>query len=420
VTVSERERTAHVLRRLSMAPQPDLAASLPSAPDAIARALDLSAPLPAPAALPPSTDAMPNVRNEVVRLFDAYAWWFGRMASTDRMIEERLTWFWIDHFAISLQKVRSADLVWQFHNAIRTHATGSFADLLHVVAKHGAMLVYLDGLQNAKAQRNENFAREVMELHTMGRDQYTQDDVVAMARACTGWLVKTPRFPQTERVAPPGTPEFGSYLFPRRHDDGTKTLLGATGNFDLDAALDVVLSKPATARFVAGKLYYALVGAPPAPATLDTLAPQFAKDWSVMKLVVAITEHPAFTADLSVRTITRSPVEKLVALLQATRTSDIAMGPALNALKTLAYIPFFAPNPAGYPKGDALLGPQQLVHTFDLFPPGAQAIGGSPAEVLARFGVFDASPETLAALQGTKQPRLRTLLALGSPEVAVR
>jgi uncharacterized protein (DUF1800 family) len=400
-----------------MGPQPDLASSLPDAQSAIARALDLSATLPAPPALPPSSDTQPTLRAEVRRLFDAYSWWFARMASPDRMIEERLTWFWIDHFAISILKVRSADLVWQFHNTVRSHATGSFADLLHAVAKHGAMLVYLDGLQNSKNQRNENFAREVMELHTMGRDQYTQDDVVAMARSCTGWVVRLPRLPATERAAPAGTPEFGSYLIPYRHDNGTKTLLGATGNFDLDSALDVVLSNPATSRFIAGKLYSALVGAPPAPSTLDSLAAAFAHDWSIMHLVDAITGHPAFLADLSVRMITRSPVEKLVGVAQATNTVP-AIQPALNALRTLAYIPFFAPNPAGYPKNPSLLGPQQLVHTFDLA--GRNAVRGSAADVLARFGIFDATAQTTSALTNASDARMRTLLALGSPEFAVR
>ncbi len=402
-----------------MGPQPDLASTLPNPQAAITRALDLSATLPPAPALPPSTDAKPNVRDEVTRLFDSYSWWFARMASPDRMIEERLTWFWTDHFAISLLKVRSADLVWQFHETIRAHATGSFAELLHAIAKSGAMLVYLDGLQNTAADRNENFAREVMELHTMGRDQYTQDDVVAMARSCTGWVVKLPRYAGTERVAPPGTPDFGSYMIGRRHDNGTKTLLGATGNFDLDSALDVVLSKPATARFVAGKLYTALVGAPPAPATLDKLAPVFAHDWSIMNLVGAITQHPAFLAELSVRTITRSPVEKLVGVAQATN-SPIQIRPALNALKTLAYIPFFAPNPAGYPKGDSLLGPQQLVHAFDLGETVRQPVRGSASDVLARFGVFDTSAQTTNALASANDARMRTLLALGSPEFAVR
>jgi uncharacterized protein (DUF1800 family) len=418
VRVSERERVAHVLRRLSMGTHPDRAASLRNATDAVAVALDLSGTGAVPPPLAPSDGGKPNVRAEVARLGPAYQWWFGRMAAPERLIEERLTWFWTDHFATSLQKVRSADLMWQYHATIRKHSTGSFAELLHAVAKDGAMLVYLDGLQNSARERNENFAREVMELHTMGAGHYTQADVVDMARSCTGWVVKVPSRPATTRLAPAGTPDFGSYFAARRHDDGTKTLFGTKGDFDLDGALVVILAQPATANFVSAKLYGALVGAPPTDDTVTRLAATFRRDWSIMALVDAIVAHPAFLADLSVRTIFRSPVEKLVGAMQATGTNKVNLRAALVAFRQLGYVPFFAPNPAGYPKWGALLGPQQLVHAFDL----QGAVGGPvpDADVLARFATFDASPETRAAIAAAPDPQLRTLLALGSPEFAVR
>ena len=137
-----------------------------------------------------------------------------------------------------------------------------------------------------------------------------------------------------------------------------------------------------------------------------------------MTLVHAIVEHPAFNSDLSVRTIFRSPVEKLVGLMQAAGKQQLDLRATLSALRELAYVPFFAPNPAGYPKHGALLGPQQLVHAFDLHA----AVGASvhATDVLARFGVFDAGAETRAAIGKASNARLRTLLALGSPEFAVR
>ncbi len=201
--VSERERVAHVLRRLSMGVHPDLAGSIASTDTAIARALDRSGPPvvpPAPARSAPA--GKPKARVELQRLGDPFTWWFSRMAAPDHMITERLVWFWTDHFAISMQKVKSADLVWQYHAAIRAHATGSFSDLLHAVAKSGAMLVYLDGIKNSAKQSNENFAREVMELHTLGRDQYTQDDVVA-AGALVHGLAR-------QAAVPPGHREVGT------------------------------------------------------------------------------------------------------------------------------------------------------------------------------------------------------------------
>ncbi len=422
MTVSERERIAHVLRRLSMGVQPDLVGSLSSVDGAIARALD---PDPGPGADPPVLSAgrpsvMPSVRNELARMGEAYSWWFGRMAASDGMLAERLVWFWTDHFAIGMQKVRSADLVWAYHATIRKYATGSFADLLTAVAKSGAMLVYLDGIRNSVQQRNENFGREVMELHTLGRDQYTQADVVAAARSFSGWVPKLPYLPQTERFAPPGTPEFASYLLGVRHDSATKTLLGKTGEFDLDGALDVILSQPAAAGFVATKLFRALVGLAPDAATVDSLAAAFRKDWSITALVHAIVETPAFRSDAAVRTLVRSPLEKLVGIMQATRTRAVAVRPALVALHTLGYLPFFAPNPAGYPAGNALLGPQQLVHAFDLATATSGVVDGSAADVLARFGVFDVTSDTRDAIDHASSAQQRTLLALGSPEFCVR
>jgi uncharacterized protein (DUF1800 family) len=424
VAVSERERTAHVLRRLSMGPQPELASSLTSSQEAISRSLDLSTPASIPPVLPPAPPAVtPKIHTEVGRLEDAWAWWFARMASPQRMIDERLVWFWTDHFAISMQKVRSADLAWQYHSTIRRLATGSFADLLHAVARDGAMLVYLDGVRNSARQRNENFAREVMELHTLGRDHYTQSDVVAASRAFTGWIVRSPYVPATERAAPPGTPEFGSYFIARRHDGGTKTLLGVTGQLDLDHALDVILSQPATAIFVATKMYRAFVGLDPDEATVTDLAATFRRDWSITSLVHAIVERPAFRSDAAVRTITRSPVEKLVGLAQAAggTTKNIKnMRSALTTLYALGYLPFFAPNPAGYPSGSALIGPQQLVHAFDLLHAVDEVVSGDAPDTLARFGIFDAGAETRAAMAKAATPRMRTLLALGTPEFAVR
>src|SRR5439155_26212233 len=163
-------------------------------------------------------------------------------------------------------------------------------------------------------------------------------------RSFTGWIVRNPYVPATERTAPSRTPAFGSYFLARRHDGGSKTLLGVTGPLDLDRALDVILSQPATAGFVATKMYRAFVGLEPDEATAVDLAAAFRRDWSITSLVHAIVERPAFRSDAAVRTIARSPVEKLIGLAQATRTTRMNMQSALTTLKALGYVPFFAPN----------------------------------------------------------------------------
>ena len=146
------------------------------------------------------------------------------MQQPDRMIEERLTWFWHDHFATSVVKVREPYLMYRQHLTLRNHATGNFADLLKAVARDPAMLVYLDGITNAADERNENFGRECLELFTMGRDGgYTQDDVVAASRAFTGWVVDLPgrRFSaRLEQLT--GVQPWDAVFVARRHDDGVE------------------------------------------------------------------------------------------------------------------------------------------------------------------------------------------------------
>lgn len=418
MAVSDRERIAHVVRRLSMGVHPELVAAAEGTHAAITRALDTSGPAVAPLELPVPTDVKSgNKVREVLAMVD---WWVGRMQQPDRLVEERLTWFWHDHFATSVVKVRVPYLLMQQHVTLRQHALGNFADLLKAVARDPAMLLYLDGITNAADERNENFGRECLELFTMGRDSgYTQDDVVAAARAFTGWVVAIPGRPALARLR--STP-WSAVFVPRRHDAGTKSLLGTTAALDMDGALDVILEQPATAHFVTTKLWRDLVGLEPEDDTIDALARDFRRDYEIRPLVEAIVQHDAFTSDAAVRSKYRSPVEKLVGIVQAsgaTATSTRrarAIGPA-RALRAMSYLPFVPPNVAGFPKGARLLGPSNLVHTFDL----VQAVDGPPTaktvdDLLARFGLFDVSDTTRSVLRAEHDPGRRFVLAAASPE----
>lgn len=417
MAVSDRERIAHVIRRLSMGAHPDVVAKLDDTDAAVTRALDTSGPEVTALELPVPTDVKSgNKAREVLSMID---WWVERMQRSDRMVEERLTWFWHDHFATSVVKVRVPYLVMQQHVTLRRLALGNFGDLLKAVARDPAMLLYLDGITNAATERNENFGRECLELFTMGRGSgYTQDDVVAAARAFTGWVVAIPGRPQLARLGAP----WSAVFLPRRHDAGSKTLLGVTGSLDMDGALDVVLDQPATARFVTTKLWRELVGVEPDPDTVTRLARDFRRDYEIRPLVEAIAHHDAFTSDHAVRAKYRSPVEKLVGIVQASGASSTTMvrarniGPA-RALRAMSYLPFVPPNVAGFPKGARLLGPANLVHTFDLM----QAVPAAPRaqsvdDLLARFGLFDVSDTTRAVLQREHDPGRRFVLAAASPE----
>lgn len=408
-----------------MGVHPDLVGDTDDTDAAIAKALDTSGPAVAPLELPVPTDVKSgNKVRDVLAMVD---WWVDRMQQPDRLVEERLTWFWHDHFATSVAKVRVPYLALQQHVTLRQHALGNFADLLSAVAKDPAMLLYLDGITNAATQSNENFGRECLELFTMGRDSgYTQDDVVAAARAFTGWVVAIPGRGALARLdAPPWTAVF----VPRRHDSDTKTLLGTTAALDMDGALGVILDQPATARFVATKLWRDLVGLEPDDKTIDTLAHDFRRDYEIRPLVEAIVQHDTFTSDAAVRSKYRSPVEKLVGIVQASGAParptrklgrklerGQGIGPA-RALRTMSYLPFVPPNVAGFPKGARLLSPSNLVHTFDL----VQAVDGPPAvksvdDLLARLGIFDVSDATRSVLAAERDPARRFVLAAASPE----
>src|SRR5437870_666669 len=180
-------------------------------------------------------------------------WWFTRMVHTRRQFEEKLTLFWHNHFATAISKV--PDLLMFGQNlTLRQKALDRFDDLLLKVAQDAAMLVWLDGITNVRGKPNENFARELQELFTMGitdvvtgEQNYTEDDVKEIARAFTGWKPAPPRDPNN----PFG---FGFVVNPAEHDNGAKTIYGQTGNFGGEDVVTIIAARRATARFLARKM----------------------------------------------------------------------------------------------------------------------------------------------------------------------
>lgn len=414
--VSSRELVSHVVRRASMGAHPDIVARLDTVDAAITRVLDLSGSAP----MPPEM-AAPTDRDSATRIADILpmlTWWLDAMATNPRLVEERMIWFWHDHFATSLAKVRMPYTMWRQHLTVRAHALGDFRELLHAMSIDPAMLTYLDGTRNHVGAINENYAREVMELHTVGRGNYSQADITEAAKACSGWVARVPFAPRARR-APGG--DWDAVFIPARHVGGTKTILGRTDDFDLAGVVDLLLEQPATSRRIAAKIFAALVGVPPGPGTAERLGASFAADWRIDRLVTAIVTSREFVSEDVVRNRVRSPVEKLVALRQAVTSARGRERVLVRALRQLGYVPFAPPNPAGYPRDASLLGPSQMMHTFDLLNgiDVAAIPRGDPASVLARFGVYDASPSTLDGLGTLTDPTQRFVLAFGSPEVAL-
>ena len=276
------------------------------------------------------------------------AWWVQEMLVTPSPLTERMTLFWHNHFVSSQQKVRVARLMFAQNAAFRANALGNFGTLLHVASKDPAMIVYLDSVQNRKGAPNENFAREVMELFTLGQGHYGEQDVKEAARAFTGWSLDR---------------DTGTFLFrPRLHDNGEKTVLGSTGRFDGDDVLDLLLARPETATFVVGKLWQEFVSPTRDPREIDRIAQSFrASRYDVKVAVRALLRSPAFWAPEQRGIMVKSPVEIVVGTLRQLELSPpdtrafalVAIGMGQNL--------FAPPNVRGWPGGEAWINSNTLL-----------------------------------------------------------
>ena len=307
---------------------------------------------PTPAATATAEERMAFQREQARRGLELRAWWIEEMLVTASPLTERMTLFWHNHFVSGQQKVRVARLMYAQNAAFRANALGSFATLLHAASKDPAMLVYLDSVQNRKGAPNENFAREVMELFTLGVGHYGERDVKEAARAFTGWSLER---------------ETGAFVFrPRLHDDGVKTVLGRSGALDGDAVLDVLLAQPQTAEFVVGKLWKEFVSATPDPREVARIARAFrAASYDVKVALRELLHTPAFWAPEQRGVLVKSPVDVVVGTLrQLELTPSDARAFALVAAGMGQNL-FSPPNVRGWPGGDAWINSNTLLARKD-------------------------------------------------------
>jgi hypothetical protein len=218
---------------------------------------------------------------------DDHCWWLDRMVRSDQQLVERMTFIWHDWFANSNEKVNSQRLMLDQNELFRQNALGSFHDLFMAVTANPAMLVFLDGIYNESENPNENYAREMMELFSLGaeRGAYTEDDVREMARVLTGF---TAEWSEGE-----GLHNF--HYDPSRHDTEPKTVFGQTGNWNWEDAVRLCVSHPLHASFFVNKLWGYFIPTPPDEATLASLQGSYLNSgYSIRAVVEAILQHPAF------------------------------------------------------------------------------------------------------------------------------
>jgi uncharacterized protein (DUF1800 family) len=340
-------------------------------------------------------------------------------------LREQMTWFWMNHFNVFQYKANLRVLVADYEErAIRPHALGRFRDLLGATARHPAMLIYLDNAQNAANRINENYARELMELHTLGVDGgYTQRDVQELARVLTGFGVREGLF------------EF----IPGRHDHGNKLLLGRTirgrGAAEVDEALDLLARHPSTARFICRKLALFLVSDDPSEALVERLAATFrSSDGDIGAVLRELFASPEFRASLGTKF--KDPVHYVVSAVRLAYDDKAILnaGPMINWLGRMGEPLFARPTPDGFAltrtewaSAGQMATRFEIARTLGYGAAGLfRAEGPQPAErpafpQLANALYYASMQKTLAeptrqALDNAASPQEWSMLLLASPE----
>jgi uncharacterized protein (DUF1800 family) len=284
---------------------------------------------------------------------DLINWWLNRMRYSPNPFREKMTLFWHGHFATSVVKVRDSYLMWQQNEMLREHAFGNFGLMVKAISRDPAMLIWLDTRVSQKGHPNENFAREVMELFTLGIGNYTENDVQEGAKAFTGYRID-PR-DETFRYAP------------FQHDDGNKTFLGKTGPFTGDDVLDIILAQPACARFISKKLWTFYAYEDPDPGIVDTLAANFrGSSYEIRPLMDHIFRSAAFYSPDAVRTQVKSPVQWVVQTSKLLETPMARPMVTLNALRQLGQVPFAPPNVKGWDGNRAWITTSTLLYRYNM------------------------------------------------------
>jgi uncharacterized protein (DUF1800 family) len=292
---------AHLYRRAGYGP------TLVELKEAVSAGLDSTfEKMLAPAKSPPKTLPPVNNPNLPGATIELRARWLQRMLSGAEPIRDKLTLFWHNHFATSIVKIQDAKLMQRQNELIRKHALGKFGPFLKEMSRDAAMLIWLDSNENVKAHPNENYAREVMELFSLGVGNYTEKDVQEAARAFTGWHVSGAEAGDR------------SYVFrANEHDDGKKTILRQMGDWNGDDVIRILLEQPACSRFIVRKLYsfYVSENVKPPDSFIQPLADELKKaDYDISVTVKTILRSRHFFSAHAYRQKVKGPIDYIVGL----------------------------------------------------------------------------------------------------------
>jgi uncharacterized protein (DUF1800 family) len=288
-------------------------------------------------------------RIERERRAELQAWWYREMVETPSPLTERMTLFWHNHFVSSLQKVRVPKFMAEQNMLFRRNALGNFRLLTHYVAKDPAMIRYLDSGSNVKGKPNENFARELLELFTLGEGHYTEQDIKEAARAFTGWGVN----PQ------------GVFAFRRNvHDYEVKAFMGRYGDFNGAEIIDIVMENDRTAPYIVGKLWLEFISDSPDEKEVARLAAVFRESgYEIKSLMRALLNSPHFRDPANYGALIKSPADLMVGMI---RTFGIGIEPdsygsLVREGRQLGQELMNPPNVKGWPGGTAWIDSNTLL-----------------------------------------------------------
>ena len=371
----DRKKAGHLFRRAGFgATASELSRAVADGPeDTISRLLkggkpdaDFEATSKFMATLTSLPDSSPGIR--------LAAWWLYRILHNPHPLREKLALFWHNHFATSVAKVLKARLMKAQYDLLYAHALGDFRKLLREITVDPAMLVWLDAKDSKKGRPNENYARELMELFSLGIGNYTEADIREAAKAFTGYDVKG-----------------DNHTFdPKQHDDGIKKVLGKSGKFKADDIVNICLAQAACPKFIARKLYRFLVSetAEPTAELIVPLAAQYRESgFNTEKLVETILRSRHFFSNAAYRQRVKAPVEFAVGIVRGLDGNVGPMGLA-EALEPLGQMLFAPPSVKGWDGGPTWLNAQTLLFRQNLaltLTSGAES-DCDPAKLLAKHG----------------------------------
>ena len=347
---------------------------------------------------------------------DLPLWWLDRMALSDHALTERMTWFWHGHWATAIGKLNHAYPMYLQNQTLRKYAIGNFGEMTSAMLSDGALQFWLDGGENTVKSPNENLARELMELFTLGVNRYTETDVRELSRALTGY--------QIERSS--GKVTFNA----KRYDSNIKTILGSSTTFNGNSAAAHLVAQKDTAKFIAERFWYRFISSQIELPSDNSLEKSF-ETRDISKLVGALTDsqilsNPSYS-------IVKPPVEWFVGVARYLKLTPSALKtPAqlLAYLDRLAQVPFNPPNVGGWPTDESWLSSASaqyriqfaawLIKQADLSALAAIAPNKRIAWLQDELGVLAFSARTRLALDGVKGTPAQLLqLAICSPEYVV-